>query len=214
MHDITQPRMRKSLKYELEMLKLIVGKRNFKYVLLVLTKWGDPTRNREFESRQYDLEDNYWEDLLRGGASVHKFEGSPESARSIVAQLNFGENVVLALQKELAERPDVPFKDTTVGRYAQRTRNEQQAELLRLANDPRKKQAELQIAQKSLERAKSDTKNEDIKLHEQVKALIKSAVEEELKKTKTKPSVSKVMTWVSKSMTTLFRAPRAGPTMS
>jgi hypothetical protein len=47
LHDITVPRMRGSLKRELEMLKLIAGPRNYRNILLVTTKW-DKSRRREF----------------------------------------------------------------------------------------------------------------------------------------------------------------------
>jgi hypothetical protein len=62
----------------------------------VTTKWGDEARRDEFEDRQAELEDDYWEDLVEAGVGVFKFDGSAESAKGIVSQLNENADVTLA----------------------------------------------------------------------------------------------------------------------
>ena len=109
------------------MLKLIVGPRNYRHVLLVTTKWGDKSRRREYENRQFQLEENYWEDMMLGGAACHRFEGSTDSAKVTVSQLNFRADVVFALQQEMAAHAE--FNQTSVGRYAEQSRSKIQAEL-------------------------------------------------------------------------------------
>ena len=199
MHDITVARMRGSLRRELEMLKLIIGKKNYKHTLLVTTKWGDPTRWREFDNRLHELQDNYWSDLIDGGAGVHRFDGSADSARSIVAQLNFGVDVVLELQRELSARPDMEFRDTAVGRYAERGRKDRQSELNRLTgcvDSGRKSSSEMAEMRKSLQVSANDSDKLDFRLHQEIKYLVSKAVKEEKDCGRKKPSVSRMITWV------------------
>jgi hypothetical protein len=198
MHDITIPRMRGSLKRELEMLKLIAGKKNYKHILLVTTKWGDPTRQREFGNRQYELQDNFWSDLIDGGAGVHRFEGSTDSARSIVAQLNFGVDVVLDLQKQLLARPDVEFRETAVGKFAERVREDKQAEVTRLTLHPQTAPngiTQVAAMRRSLEVSANDSSRLDFRMHQEIKELVTKVVREE-KSSRKKPSLSRMVTWI------------------
>jgi hypothetical protein len=199
MHDITVPRMRGSSKRELEMLRLIAGKKNYKHILLVTTKWGDPTRVREFENRQFELQDNYWSDLIDGGAGVHRFEGSNGSARSIVAQLNFGVDVVLDLQKQLLARPDVEFRETAVGKFAERVALDKQVEVTRLAHHPetaRNGGTQGATIPRSLVISARDSDKLDYRMHQEIKELVSKAVREEKNRGRKKPSLSKMVTWV------------------
>jgi len=199
MHDITVPRMRGSLRRELEMVRLIAGKRNYKHTLLVTTKWGDPSRWREFENRQFELQDNYWSDLIDGGAGVHRFEGSTDSARSIVAQLNFGVDVVLDLQKQLLATPDIEFRETPIGRFAELVRQDRQAELTQLTRHPqsaRSNSTEVAAMQRSLQVSAADSSKLDIRLHQEIKDLVSKAIKEEKSSGRKKPSASRIITWV------------------
>jgi hypothetical protein len=191
--------MRGSLRRELEMLKLIAGRKNYKHILLVTTKWGDPTRRREFENRQFDLQDNYWSDLIDGGADVHRFEGSTDSARSIVAQLNFGVEVVLDLQKQLSARPDVEFRETEVGRFAERVRQHREAEVTRLTQHPeraRNGSAQVAAMRRSLVVSAHDADRLDYRMHQEIKELVSKAIKEEKNSGRKKPSLSRMVTWV------------------
>ena len=195
-HDITVARMRGSLKRELEMLKLLAGPRNYRHILLVTTKWGDASRRREFESRQWALEDGYWDDLIRGQAEVHRFDGTAESARSIVSQLNFGVNAVLAIQNELKQ--DISFGETSIGRFADKERKEKAKELARLSaripsdtsNDSINK------LRSSLKRSARDAQKMDVKLNEQVREWIRDAVREERKRSGRRRAPTSTMRWV------------------
>lgn len=217
MHDITVSRMRGSLKRELEMLRLIAGPRNYRHILLVTTKWGDTSRRREFESRQFELEDNYWDDLMQGGAEVHRYEGTAESARAIVSQLNFGANAKLSLQKELEK--NVEFRRTAVGKYTEQVRLEKQTELQRISShlttdssavvspvqNDHLAPPNVRELETSLRRSASDAQTMNVRLNAQVKEWIREAVTEEKKRGKTKPTVAKAMASVLAKMVRFIR---------
>lgn len=191
--------MRGSLRRELKMLKLIAGRKNYKHILLVTTKWGDPNRQREFENRQYELQDNFWSDLIDGDAGVHRFEGSTDSARSIVAQLNFGGNVVLDLQKQLSARPEIEFRQTEVGRFAEQVRQHQQAEVTRITQKPeieRNTNTQVAAIRRSLALSENDSSKLDFRMHQEIKDLVAKAVKEERKSNRKKPSLARMMTWI------------------
>jgi hypothetical protein len=186
--------MRGSSKRELEMLKLTAGRKNYKHILLVTTKWGDPTRVRELENRQFELQDNYWSDMIDGGAGVHRFEGSNDSARSIVAQLNFGVDVVLDLQKQLLARPDVEFRETAMGKFAERVALDKQVDVTRLAHHPETAQNgsnQAATIRRSLVASARGSDKLDYRMHQEVKELVSKAVREEKNRGRRKPSLSK-----------------------
>jgi hypothetical protein len=192
--DITVPRMRRSLKRELEMMKLIVGKRNYRHVLLVTTKWGDPSRAREFEMRQIDLEDNYWSDMIEGRATVHRFDGSTDSARAIVSQLNFGVAVQLELQRQLNSPRVTRFGDTDVGKFIEQAREQRAAELTQLGQRPtsvadRIRQTEVQ---RSLELGSKDEAYLNFRMQDEVRVLVAEVMEAK-KKSKQATSAAGIM---------------------
>jgi hypothetical protein len=206
LHDITNSRMRGSLKRELEIVKLIIGSHNYKHLLLVTTKWGDGTRKREFEKRQQELEDIYWEDLINGGAGVFRFEGTAESGRSIVSQLNDGVDVLLALQAQLVQRPGVHLRDTDVGKYAMQVRKEKKQELQRLSQTPGRRQKDVDELQSRLDVGGLDLQKLDVKILDQVKAYISDVTREELNKNSRKPSPLNIITWTLSAIGTILGA--------
>ena len=206
LYDITNTRMRGSLKRELEMLKLIIGADNYKNLLLVTTKWGDDTRQREFEKRQQELEDRYWEDLIDGGAGINRFEGTAESARSIVSQLNDGADVILALQAQLIQRPGVQLRDTEVGKYAVRIRKEQKQELQRVSKKPGRRQEDVDELQSHLDIGGLDSQKLDVKMHDKVKAYIADIIKEETKKNSRMPTPLNIITWTLSAIGTILGA--------
>jgi hypothetical protein len=186
--DITVPRMRRSLKRELEMMKLIVGKRNYRHVLLV------PSRAREFEMRQIDLEDNYWSDMIEGRATVHRFDGSTDSARAIVSQLNFGVAVQLELQRQLNSPRVTRFGDTDVGKFIEQAREQRAAELTQLGQRPasvadRIRQTEVQ---RSLELGSKDEAYLNFRMQDEVRVLVAEVMEAK-KKSKQATSAAGIM---------------------
>jgi hypothetical protein len=198
--------MRGSLRRELEILKLIIGSDNYKNLLLVTTKWGDESRKREFETRQHELEDRYWEDLIDGGAGIYRFEGTAESARSIVSQLNGGASVILALQAELAQRPGVHLSDTKVGKYVTRVRKEKKQELQSLSKKPGRRQEEVNELQESLDIGGLDQQKLDVKMYDEVKTFISKKIKEEVKKTSRMPSPLNIITWTLSAIGSILGA--------
>lgn len=188
------------------MLKLIIGSNNYKNLLLVTTKWGDDTRKREFEKRQQELEDRYWEDLIDGGAGIYRFEGTAESARSIISQLNDGADVILALQAQLIQRPGVHLRDTEVGKYAMRVRKEKKQELQRICKKPGRRQEEVDELQSLIDIGGLDQQKLDVKIHDKVKTYIAEVIKEELKKNSMKPSPLNIITWTLSAIGTILGA--------
>ncbi|KAJ9608276.1 hypothetical protein H2200_007264 [Cladophialophora chaetospira] len=222
LHDITAPRMRGSLRRELEMLKLIAGPQNYRNILLVTTKWGDKSRRREYENRQFQLEENYWEDMMIGGAACHRFEGSADSAKAIVSQLNFRADVVLALQRELSG--DAVFSETSVGRYAEQSRSKIKAELDAMSSMSRVTSAQSQSQssrstpsqtvvelEQTLQSSALDSQKMGVRLDDQVREWIKEAVREEKEQSRQRPSATKAMTAVLAKTSSFFRSFRTGP---
>lgn len=205
-HDITNPRMRGSLQRELEILKLILGSENYKSLLLVTNKWGDEARKREFEQRQSELEDRYWDDLIEGGAGIHRFEGTAESAKSIVAQLNDGADVILALQAQLAERPNVHLRETKVGKYAIRMRKRRKREVEHMSKNPDRRQGDLDDLQSRLDIGALDSQKLDVKIHETVKVYIAEAVRDEIKKNAQRPTPLNLISWTLSTIGTILGA--------
>jgi hypothetical protein len=138
------------------------------------------------ENRQYQLEENYFEDMMLGGAACHRFEGSADSARAIVSQLNFQGDIVLQLQKELSENR--PFSETSVGQYAEESRAKLQAELASMSSmsrevtnssarsaisTPSQTAVELEATLRSSE---LDSQKMNIRLDDQVKEWIQEAM--------------------------------------
>jgi hypothetical protein len=198
--------MRGSLKRELEMLKLILGPDNYKSLLLVTTKWGDEARMREFELRQTELEDQYWEDLIDGGAGVHRFEGTAESAKSIVAQLNDGADVILALQAQFAKRANVHLSETEVGKYAIRMRKRRKQELEDMSKKPGRQQKDLDDLRSRLDVGALDSQKLDVKIHETVKGYIAEAVKEEIKKNSRRPTPVNLISWTLSAIGSILGA--------
>ena len=220
LHDITAPRMRGSLRRELQMLKLIVGDQNYRHILLVTTKWGDKSRRREYENRQFQLEENYWEDLMLGGAECHRFEGSADSARAIVSQLNSQADVVLALQKQMKNHTQ--FNQTKVGLYAEQSRSKIQEELDSMSSMSREtsqsggsskltpSQTTVEL-QQTLQSSAMDSQKMEVKLDDQVREWIKEAVREEKEQGSKRVSAAKALNAVLSKTSTFFRSFKTGP---
>lgn len=196
LHDITARRMRHSLKRELQLVKLICGVENYKHVLLVTTQWGDRQRYDEFEDRQAELEDAYWDDLITGGATVCEFLGTAESARGIVSQLNTGKGITLAIQRQMTEGRHVNLKDTQAGQYALQARKDMEKEYNQLLKSPGRQSEHLDDLKASLEKSANDQAKLEVEMVQRIEALIQQAVQREMRQTQTRPSVVNVFTWI------------------
>jgi hypothetical protein len=124
--------------------------------------------------------------MMLGGAACHRFEGSADSARAIVSQLNFQGDIVLQLQKELSENR--PFSETSVGQYSEQSRAKLQAELASMSSmsrevtnsstrsaisTPSQTAVELEATLRSSE---LDSQKMNIRLDDQVKEWIQEAM--------------------------------------
>jgi hypothetical protein len=196
LHDITQNRWTGSLRRQLKIMKLIAGRENYRHILLVTTKWGDDARRDEFEDRQAELEDDYWEDLVDAGAGVFKFDGSAESAKGIVSQLNANTDVTLALQRQMAAGRHVHLKDTEAGKFALQQREKAQRHyqvLMQRHDEPDEDLAELKT---SLAVSADDQAKLEVQMYDKIQEMIQKAVEDEMKKSRKRPSAINVISWI------------------
>ena len=196
LHDITVRRMRRSLKRELQLVKLICGVENYGHVLLVTTQWGDDKRYVEYGDRQAQLEDNYWEDLIQGGATVCEFKGTEESARGIVSQLNTGKGITLAIQRQMTNGNHVHLKNTEAGKYAIQARKEMEEEYQELLKSPAAHSEHLQEYKTSLAKSANDEAKLEVEMVERIETLIRKAVRDEIDRNQRRPTVMNVISWI------------------
>ncbi|KAK4638732.1 hypothetical protein QC761_704930 [Podospora bellae-mahoneyi] len=105
LHKITDNRMTGSSGTYLRLLQSLIGDSAMANVVLVTTMWYMLRDEYEGEGlrRQTQLSEKYWKSLTEKGAGVTKFEGTPESAWSIVRKLAPKEPVVLDYQRQVIE---------------------------------------------------------------------------------------------------------------
>ncbi|KAI5456472.1 P-loop containing nucleoside triphosphate hydrolase protein, partial [Mariannaea sp. PMI_226] len=125
LHRITDNRVSGSAMRSFNLLKKICGPEGAKFAVLVTTMWddipfGSPicnlARQREDELR---MKENYWGSMKSEGSRMQRWNGTRESALSIVTSLlwlsdNEGP-VVLRIQKELVDEKE-DLEDTSAGR--------------------------------------------------------------------------------------------------
>jgi hypothetical protein len=204
LHDITQYKWTGALKRQLKIVKLIAGQENFKHILLVTTKWGDGARKDEFEDRQAELEDDYWEDLVEKGARVLKFEGTAESAKGIVSQLNVNVDVELALQHQMAMGPHVHLNDTEVGKYALREREKDERLYKNLMKSPDESREDFEELKTSLAVSANDQKKLQVEMYDKIEEMIQRKIEEEMRRTRNRPSTVNVISWILSAVGAVF----------
>jgi hypothetical protein len=204
LHDITQYRWTGSLKRQLKIMKLIAGKENYRHILLVTTKWGDEARRDEFEDRQAELEDDYWEDLVEAGAGVFKFDGSAESAKGIVSQLNENTDVALALQRQMAAGRHVHLKDTEAGKYALQQRGRAERHYKVLMQRPNESAEDLDESKTSLAVSADDHTKLGVEMYDKIQDMIQKTLKEEIKKSRKRPSALNVISWILSAVGAVF----------
>ena len=82
LHDITAPRFEGPARRNLETFRNLCGKDALDHVVLGTTKWGLGVPGSEENHRE--LVTNYWKPLIDMGAQVRRFDGSRESAQSLI----------------------------------------------------------------------------------------------------------------------------------
>ena len=129
LHRITDNRMQGSTMKNLQLFTKLVGESALSNVSLVTTMWGNVTENNEGEanSRDSELRDDFWGDMIRKGSSATRFDGTKESAQGILSLLLGKKDVVLKVQEELVDLK-MPLNKTTVGAFLEPRIHSQHAE--------------------------------------------------------------------------------------
>jgi hypothetical protein len=83
LHDISQARMLGSLRHNFQMFNKLCGNEAARNVILVTTKW-DQVAKPTGESRERQLENSFWQEILRVGSRNLRFRHTRESAWEIV----------------------------------------------------------------------------------------------------------------------------------
>ncbi|KAF8420751.1 P-loop containing nucleoside triphosphate hydrolase protein [Boletus edulis BED1] len=105
-HRITDNRMPGSAYKNLQMFGRLCGNAPLPRTRLVTTMWDQSKDKATAIRRETQLIDEFWRTLIDGGATVHRFSNTPDSAQEIVGSLlrmgNGGEQ--LLIQEELIEQ--------------------------------------------------------------------------------------------------------------
>jgi hypothetical protein len=149
LHRITDNRMQGSTMKNLQLFTKLVGEAALSNVVLVTTMWGkvDSGSEEEANSRDSELREEYWGDMIRKGSSATRFDGSKSSAEGILSQLLGKRSVVLQVQEELVDHK-MSLNQTTAGAFLEPTVQRQEAEF----------EARIQELKKELELERSATK--------------------------------------------------------
>ncbi|TFK28455.1 hypothetical protein FA15DRAFT_61719 [Coprinopsis marcescibilis] len=151
LNDISQKRMYGSTRMNLTMFQELCGPKFFHKVVMVSTHWDTVSRSVG-ESRETELKQNFWVDILENGATTERVMSNPKSSdvKAIVnkivsrnmASSSSSHDEALALQKELVEL-DKSIPMTGAGKELKYTLKEL-AEIQKQAasdeTDPRKKE--------------------------------------------------------------------------
>ncbi|KAI6040123.1 P-loop containing nucleoside triphosphate hydrolase protein, partial [Pisolithus marmoratus] len=86
MHRISGNRVSGTLLRNYNMLKELCGKDNFKNIILVTTMWDEVTEEVG-SARERELQSDFWRSMISFGSTIHRFEGTMESAWKIINSL-------------------------------------------------------------------------------------------------------------------------------
>ncbi|KAL2691414.1 hypothetical protein Neosp_001799 [[Neocosmospora] mangrovei] len=118
LHKITDIRMTGSSLTYLNLFRSLVGEDALENVVLVTSMWNrlrDEDRSQGLQ-REQELLDTYWSPMLIKGSYVFQFDGTTESALSLVYHLAQKKAVVLKVQKEIMDQ-DKSVLGTSAGQY-------------------------------------------------------------------------------------------------
>ncbi len=160
-HKIIDNRMTGSAARYLEFLESLVGEEAMPNTILVTAMWnllrdenyGDALR------REQELIDTYWEPLQEKGSFAAQFDGTPESAHSLIWQLAGMKSVVLQVQRELIKDEKTVAETTAGARLVLRL--EYRGKLANLASKSRwKERARVQAKKGHIEKSMAAMKSE------------------------------------------------------
>ncbi|KAF8891111.1 hypothetical protein CPB84DRAFT_1849021 [Gymnopilus junonius] len=175
LHRITDNRMAGSPHRNLRMFGDLCGDKAARNVVLVTTMW-DKLRSRDIgDRRQEELERNFWNPMIKNGATTTQFENTVQAAWEIIDNviIRRNEGVALLLQEEIVDLK-LRLEETKAGRevYAtlQALQSKQKETLEQLANraateDDKKIAAELHEELRNLQKELEKTFKEMQKLH-------------------------------------------------
>jgi len=109
LNDITQKRMLGSTKVNLQMFVKLCGGKSFRNVVLGTTQWDVLADPKIGEERESELKDDFWSEVIKGGATTMAIRRKPQDLNAIVDHLlgNFvqreQENQILQIQKEVVD---------------------------------------------------------------------------------------------------------------
>ncbi|KAH7908655.1 P-loop containing nucleoside triphosphate hydrolase protein [Hygrophoropsis aurantiaca] len=103
LHEISQTRMLGTSRKNLLMFRKLCGNDALKNIILATTKWGDVEEDAGV-SREEQLKNTFWKDMIGHGSRMHQFRDSQESAWQIVDMIAVTEPLdALQIQKELVD---------------------------------------------------------------------------------------------------------------
>ncbi|KAI6042170.1 hypothetical protein EDC04DRAFT_3058955, partial [Pisolithus marmoratus] len=117
LHRISDNRVSGTPSRNYGMFKELCGKENFKNVILVTTMWDEVTEEVG-SAREKELQSDFWRSMITLGSSVHRFDGTMESAWKIIDSLSVAPPVQrrpLQIQRDMVDE-HVPLHRTAAGR--------------------------------------------------------------------------------------------------
>ncbi|KAI6010543.1 hypothetical protein BKA83DRAFT_4401387 [Pisolithus microcarpus] len=102
-HPISNYEIRERMSRNYNIFKELCGKDNFKNVIFVTTMW-DRVSEEVGSEREQDLQSNFWRGMISLGSTIHRFEGTTESAWKIINSLptsRMAERRPLQIQREM-----------------------------------------------------------------------------------------------------------------
>ncbi|KAJ8518536.1 hypothetical protein ONZ45_g4420 [Pleurotus djamor] len=114
-HRITDNRMAGSPLRNLRLFENLCGEDAVQNVLLASTMWNDRLTPGVGEAREQELMDKYWRSMIEHGSKTARYDGTHESAWTIVDQvLRNSKPRSLLLQKEMVDEKK-PLQKTKAG---------------------------------------------------------------------------------------------------
>ncbi|KIM82902.1 hypothetical protein PILCRDRAFT_820197 [Piloderma croceum F 1598] len=101
-HDISDSRMKGSALKDLRVFGTVCGDKAMPNVIIVTTKWKNITIEHGVQ-REKELETRFWKDMIAAGCVTARFEGSYESAWSIIGSLDDKHQAQVQLSHEIVD---------------------------------------------------------------------------------------------------------------
>lgn len=117
LHRISDNRIAGTPLRNLNMFKELCGEDNFKNVILVTTMW-DEVLEDVGSQREAELQNTFWQRMIKLGSSTHRFDGTEESAWKIINSISISpprERSALQIQREMIDQRK-PVHRTSAGK--------------------------------------------------------------------------------------------------